>query len=105
MSDPATPVADPATPPSAADLILQNLADSLGLDAITDLKTTLGNTAKNIQSNPSVTNAAVQGAALLPAFIAVGPTLESDAIQKAAGALGQLIDLIPTPTVPAAPAA
>lgn len=92
MSDPATPSIG-----TQAEAILTALGVTLGADAVTALKTTLGNTAANIQANPTVTNATVQGAALLPAFIAVAPSLETEAIQQAAGALGQLINLIPTP--------
>lgn len=92
-------MSSPATPALSADQILKALAESLGADAVGSLKATLGATAKNIQANPTVTNATVQGAALLPAFIAVTPGLETDAIQKAAGALGALIDLIPMPSV------
>ena len=96
----ATP-ATPATSPTA-DQVLQTLADTLGFDAVTALKGTLAATAANIKANPTSLNAGVQFAALLPQFIAVGPALETDGIQGGATALEQLINLIPTPTVPAA---
>ena len=84
--------------------VLQTLADTLGLDAVTALKTTLSAATANIKANPTALNAGVQFAALVPSFIAVGPTLETDGIQNGAAALEALINLIPTPTVPAAAA-
>lgn len=92
MSSPATPT---------ANQVLQTLADTLGLDAVTALKTTLGATVANIKANPTALNAGVQFATLVPSFIAVGPALETDGIQQGAFALEQLINLIPTPTAAA----
>lgn len=88
-----------------ADQVLQALADKLGFDAVTALKATAGASAANVESNPTVTNAGVQAGLLLPSLIGTLPGMESDAIGGTAGAIRQLIDLIPMPTVTAPAAA
>lgn len=92
-----TPAPTPAPAPTASS-ILQNLADTLGADALAGLKGVLGNTATNVENNPTAANATVQFTLLLPSLVGAAPGLETAAIQQAAKTINQLLGLIPTPT-------
>lgn len=100
MSDPAAPVVAPTISP--AGLLFQQLVANLGVDVVSQLKSVLKTAATNLQANPTTMAVMGQGILLQGALIAAVPTLESDGIKQGALTLGELIDLIPEPTVPVA---
>ena len=83
------------------DTDLQQLADTLGLDIVTSLKSIANTATNNIIATPSATNAAIQLAALLPAAIGAAPTVESEGITALATFVQKVFNAIPTPTVTA----
>ena len=99
----SSPADTPATP-SPAGQLFEALVASLGADVVSQLKGVLKSAATNLEANPTTMAVMGQGILLQGALIAAVPTLESDGIKQGAVTLGKLVDLIPEPTVPSAPA-
>lgn len=96
MSTPTTPTAAAPSIGTQAETILKEFVETLGLDGLTILKGTLGNTLVKLDGAPTAINLVAQGTALIPSLIADEPLAESTGIKAGVSALQKLLALLPS---------
>lgn len=96
MSSTASPA--PSAFAQTVDADLKAFADSIGGDAVKQLKSTVNGAGNNILANPTGPTAVLQGGLLIPSLIAAGPVLETDGIVGFVKLVQGIVNAIPDPT-------